>query len=138
MLPWCTHTVAMDLSDSMLSENSEMSIEGIANGGWGSRASKFPQSAAYHLQGMTVDRGKGTLGACHEAASRKHPTSAKLSSDTMAPIWDETAQQQPGLPSVTVAPKHDESRRMKGVEWVRSDAAPASHLMLPSISTAII
>ena len=44
----------------------------------------------------------------------------------MAPIWDETAQQQKGLPSVTVAPKHDESRRMKGVEWVCTGASPLS------------
>ena len=36
----------------------------------------------------------------------------------MAPIWNEDAKQQPGLPKVTVAPKHDDTRMMKGVEWV--------------------
>ena len=37
----------------------------------------------------------------------------------MAPaILSQEPVRQPGLPNVTVAPKHDESRMMKGVEWV--------------------
>ena len=43
-----------------------------------------------------------------------HP--ANNLSDKM--VWDETPEPRPGLPKVTVVPKHDESRHMLGVEWV--------------------
>ena len=82
---------------------------------------------------MTVDRGKVHWVLPSRSRLTQASETTKTDPDTMAPIWDETAQQKQGLPSVTVGPKHDESRRMKGVEWVRSGAAPVSLTLLPSI-----